>query len=91
MRSTRDRIVGTASRLLGNQRVFGGVQRALRESQNARRAVERTLGRILAATNLPSQQEVERLYDHLRELEREVADMTRRVNEIGDKLSTLAR
>lgn len=87
----RDRVVRAASELLGNPRVFDGVQRALLKSLDARKTLERNVGRILAATNLPSQQEVERLYDHIRTLEREMTDITDRVNTLADRLERARR
>ena len=91
LREARDRAVHAASRLLGNQRVFGGVQRAFLKSNDVRKALERNVGRILAATNLPSQQEVERLYDHIRALEREMTDIAARVNALAEAMETKRR
>lgn len=71
-----------ASRLLAKDSVFTGVQRALLSTLDARRAVDRNIGRVLAGLNLPSHQEVERLYDDIRALEREVAALTARAQDM---------
>jgi polyhydroxyalkanoate synthesis regulator phasin len=72
-----------ASQLLAKDSVFSGVQRAFLGSLDARRAVDRNIGRVLAGLNLPSHQEVERLYDDVRELEREVSALTRRAERLA--------
>ena len=71
-----------ASRLLAKDAVFAGVQRALLSTLDARRAADRNLGRVLAALNLPSHQEVDRLYEDIRDLEQEVARLTERARRI---------
>lgn len=71
-----------ASRLLAKDSVFTGVQRVLLSTLDARRAADRNIGRVLAALNLPSHQEVDRLYDDVRALEQEVADLTERAQQL---------
>ena len=86
MGGQRDRFFRTASRLLGNQWVFGRVQRALSRSLGARKAFERGVGQVLAASNLPSYDEVSRLYNHIETLEREISDMTERVSVLAEEM-----
>ena len=74
-----------ASRLLAKDSVFSGVQRALLGTLDARRAVDRNIGRVLAGLNLPSHQEVDRLYDDVRALEREVAGLTERARRLANR------
>ena len=74
-----------ASRLLARDTVFAGVQRALLGSLDARRAVDRNIGRVLAGLNLPSHQEVERLYDDVRALEREITELTQRAERLAQR------
>lgn len=61
-----------ASNLLAKDSVFEGVQRTLLGTLDARRAVDRNFGRLLAGLNLPSHQEVQRLSEDLSALEAEV-------------------
>lgn len=74
-----------ASRLLAKDSVFTGVQRALLSTLDARRAVDRNIGRVLAGLNLPSHQEVDRLYEDVRALEREVAALAERAHRINER------
>ena len=67
-----------ASHLMAREPVFRGLQSALRMSKDARRAVDRNVGRVLAGLNLASHQEIVRLHGDVRELEREVALLTER-------------
>jgi hypothetical protein len=91
LREALDRAARATSKLLGDRRVFDRVQRAFLTSLDARRMLERNVGRILAATNLPSQQEVERLYDHIRTLEREMTDIAARVNALAEAMESKRR
>ena len=72
------------SRWLAKDAVFEGVQKALLSTLDARRAVDRNIGRVLAGLNLPSYQEVSRLHEDVRALEREVAELTRRAQRLVD-------
>jgi len=74
-----------ASRLLARDAVFAQAQRAFVGSLEARRAVDRNIGRILAALNLPSHQELERLYDDVRALEQDVSELTRRAERLTER------
>lgn len=58
--------------------VFRGLQSALRTTKDARSAVDRNVGRVLAGLNVTSHQEIVRLHNDVRELEREVAALTER-------------
>ena len=64
------------SELLAKDSVFGTVQRTLLSTLDARRAFDRNVGRVLAGLNLPSSQEVNRLYEDVRALERDISDLT---------------
>lgn len=70
------------SHLMAREPVFRGVQRALRASKDARTAVDRNVGRMLAVLNVASHQEIERLHEDVRELEREVASLTLRADDL---------
>lgn len=72
-----------ASELLAKDSVFSGVQRALLGTLDARRAVDRNIGRVLAGLNLPSHIEVDRLYDDVRALEQDVARLTQRAEALA--------
>lgn len=67
------------SRLLARDGVFRGVQRALHRSLDARRTLERNLERLWAGANLPSARDVERVLTQVRDLDRELAQLTRRL------------
>lgn len=74
------------SRLLAVDSVFRGVQRALLESLEVRRALDRNVGRLLAGLNVPSHQEVSRLFDHLDRIDSALAELGRRVNTLAAEL-----
>lgn len=64
------------SELLAKDSVFATVQRTLLSTLDARRAFDRNVGRVLAGLNLPSSQEVDRLYEDVRALERDITELT---------------
>lgn len=69
-------IRAVASRLLAREPVFAQVQRMLLGTLDARRALDRNVGRVLAGLNLPSAQELDRLYRDVRALEQEMAELS---------------
>lgn len=72
-----------ASDLLAKDSVFVGVQRTLLTTLDARRALDRNIGRVLAGLNLPSHQEVDRLYEDVLALEEAVSDLTQRARRLA--------
>ena len=74
-----------ASRLIAKDTIFTGVQRALLSTMDARRAVDRNLGRVLASLNLPSHQEVVRLHQDVDALEQELSELTKRAQTLSSR------
>jgi hypothetical protein len=85
-RGPDDLVLRWTSRLLAEDGVFAGVQRALRTSLDARKAVDRNVGRVLAGLNLPSHQDVERLFDHIQQLESEIGAVNRRLAALAERI-----
>lgn len=81
-----DWLLQVASRLLAKDGVFAGFQRTLRATLEARRTVDRNVGRVLAGLNLPSFQDVERLFDHIQALEQDLGDLSRRLSALAERL-----
>lgn len=81
-----DWVLRAASRLLAQDGVFAGFQRTLRATLEARRAVDRNVGRLLAGLNLPSFQDVERLFDHITALEGDLADLSERLRALSERV-----
>lgn len=75
-----------ASKLLSLDTVFRGVQSALKKSLDARRTLERNIERVLAGANLPSERDVERILIQVKELDRDLGEIARRVEALSDKL-----
>jgi hypothetical protein len=75
-----------ASKLLSLDTVFRGVQGALKKSLDARRTMERNIERVLAGANLPSARDVERVLIQVKELDRDLGEIARRVQQVSDKL-----
>lgn len=76
---TQDAIRRIAFELLSHDSVFSTVQRALLSTRDARRTVERNIERLLAAANLPSARDFERVIDQLAEVDRQIRGLTRRM------------
>ena len=74
-----------ASRLLAKDTVFEVVQGGLRATLEARRAVDRNVGRLLAGLNVPSNQEVERLVADVRALDREIGALSSRITKLAEQ------
>jgi hypothetical protein len=75
-----------ASKLLSRDTVFRGVQNALSKSLDARRTLERNIERVLAAANLPSARDVERVLSEVKELDKNLGELTRRLEAVARKL-----
>ncbi|MEL6186635.1 MAG: hypothetical protein AAFU79_18605 [Myxococcota bacterium] len=72
--------------MLADDRVFRGVQRSLRASQDARRRVDRNLLRALALLNLPAYQDVARIDEQVALLEEDVARLAGRLAGLAARL-----
>ncbi len=81
-----DAILNRVSRLLAQDRVFHNIQRALLSTLDARRKLERNVGRLLAMASLPSQQELEHLQEQIKTIEAEIVELTERVNTLTGQL-----
>jgi hypothetical protein len=75
-----------ASKLLSLDTVFGGVQSALKKSLDARRTLERNIERVLAAANLPSARDIERVLIQVKELDRDLGEIAKRVEAVASRL-----
>lgn len=73
------------SRLLSVDRVFAGVQRALKQSLTLRKTMERNIERVLAGANLPSARDVDRVSAQLKELDRELGELSKRAERLGEE------
>ena len=80
-----------ASRLLAVDGVFRGVQRTLLGTLDARRTLERNVERVLAGANLPSARDVERVIAQVRELDRDLGLLAKRVESLKEDLSAHER
>jgi hypothetical protein len=80
-----------ASKLLSLDTVFRGVQSALKKSLDARRTMERNIERVLAGANLPSARDVERVLIQVKELDRDLGEIARRVEAVSEKLEKKPR
>jgi hypothetical protein len=74
------------SRLLAVEPVFRGVQRGLHATLHARRALDRNLGRALAALNIPSQADVQRILDQVDGLEQDLDALGLRLERVAETL-----
>lgn len=68
-----------SSRLVANDRVFTGFQRALKTSDRARRKLDRNLLRLLSAFNLPAKSDVARIDEQVDLLEEDIARLAGRL------------
>ncbi len=80
-----------ASRLLAKDTVFEAVQAGLRSTLEARRTMDRNVGRVLAGLNVPSNQEVERLTEDVRALDQEIGRLSARIERLAEAAETEAR
>ncbi|MEQ9499038.1 MAG: hypothetical protein RIT81_19310 [Deltaproteobacteria bacterium] len=80
-----NRLRRIASRLLAKDTVFEIVQGGLRVTLEARRAVDRNVGRVLAGLNVPSNQEVELLVEEVRALDRELSQLSVRIERLAEE------
>lgn len=83
-RAVRDRL----QRMLVDDRVFRGVQRGLRASQDARRRLDRNLLRALALMNLPAHHDVARIDEQVALLEEDVARLAGRLAGLAARLES---
>lgn len=74
-----------ASRMLAEDSVFRGVQTALKSSLEARRMVDRNVGRLLAILDVPSNQDMERLFDHMEQLDADLARVSARIEALAQE------
>lgn len=84
----RDHLRRWSARLIVDDRVFEGLQRALKISLDARRKVDRNLLRVLGTLNLPAHQDVARIDEQVALLEEDMARLAGRLAVLRARLET---
>lgn len=78
--SEGERQVGKlASQLMSNPRFVAGLQTVVQRTLSAKGVMDKSLGRVLSALNLPSTADVRSLHDRLDDLERLVGELDEKV------------
>ena len=85
-----ERIRRLSSRLIANDRVFGGLQRGLEVSDRARRKFDRNLLRLLSVLNLPAYADIARIDEQIALLEEDVARLAGRLAILRAQLESQA-
>lgn len=82
LRPTVEKARKTVSELLGRDSVFSLVQRSLASSLEARKIFDRNWARVLASMNVPTQLDLERVMNKLRDLESDLIAIEKRIRKI---------